>query len=89
VLTAELASAGSVPDALARYTRRRRRPVTLVQNRADRLARLSGLTSPVLCALRDLGMRAVAGVPGSAGRLVRSSQQEDPMGLVALAAGRG
>lgn len=84
VLTAELLTAGSLPDALDRYGRRRRAKVASVQDRADRLARLSGLTSPVLRGIRDVGMRALAGLPGSAARLVRGAQQEDPASLAAL-----
>lgn len=86
VLTAELLAAGSLPDALGRYDRRRRAKVAAVQDRADRLARLSGLTSPVLRGIRDVGMRALAGLPGPA-RLVRSAQQEDPASLAALVTG--
>lgn len=87
VLTAELTAAGSVPEALERYTRRRRPAVTRVQNRADRLARLARLTNPALRGVRDLGMRGLARVPGSAGRLVRGAQQENPAGLAALVTG--
>jgi 2-polyprenyl-6-methoxyphenol hydroxylase-like FAD-dependent oxidoreductase len=87
VLTAELLGAGSLPDALARYGRRRRVKVTAVQDRADRLARLSGLTGPVRRGVRDAGMRALAGRPGPAARLARVVQQEDPASLAALVAG--
>ncbi len=86
VLTAELAAAGSVTEALEHYTRRRRPAVTLVQDRAARVARLSRLTGPARH-VRDAGMRALAVLPGSAARLVRGAQQEDPASLVALVAG--
>ncbi|MGH3879573.1 MAG: FAD-dependent oxidoreductase, partial [Actinophytocola sp.] len=87
VLTAELAEAGSVPDALRRYTDRRRPKVTMVANRADRLTRMTRLTSPALRRVRDVGMRALAAVPGSAGQLVRGAQQEDPASLLSLVTG--
>jgi 2-polyprenyl-6-methoxyphenol hydroxylase-like FAD-dependent oxidoreductase len=87
VLTAELTAAGFVPDALERYTRRRRPAVTRVQDRADRLARMSRLTSPTLRGIRDAGMRVLARAPGSADRLARDAQQEDPANLATLVAG--
>jgi 2-polyprenyl-6-methoxyphenol hydroxylase-like FAD-dependent oxidoreductase len=87
VLTAELTGSGSVPEALSRYTRRRRAKVGVVQDRADRLTRMAGLTSPPMRGLRDAAMRALAGMPGSAERLVRGAQQEDPASLVTLVAG--
>jgi 2-polyprenyl-6-methoxyphenol hydroxylase-like FAD-dependent oxidoreductase len=87
VLTAELAADGSLPDALERYTRRRRSAVTRVQDRADRIARISRLTNPALRGIRDAGMRALARAPGSADRLVRDAQQEDPANLATLVAG--
>lgn len=87
VLTAELAAAGSVTGALESYARRRRPAVTTVQDRAERLARLSRLTNPALRGARDLGMRALSALPGSAARLVRTAQQEDPASLVELVAG--
>ncbi|HWM04092.1 MAG TPA: NAD(P)/FAD-dependent oxidoreductase [Actinophytocola sp.] len=87
VLTAELAASGTVSDALQSYTRRRRPRVTMVQDRADRLARMSRMTSPALRALRDTGMRVLSRVPGSAARLVRGAQQEEPASLVTMVAG--
>ncbi len=87
VLTAELAAAGSVPDALDRYARRRRPAVARVQDRADRIARLSRLTSPVLRGVRDAGIRVLAHAPGAATRPVRDAQQEDPASLLKLVAG--
>jgi len=47
VLVAEL-SDGSRPDPLGRYARRRRAAVRAVQDRADTLAALAGVTNPVL-----------------------------------------
>jgi|1186.fasta_scaffold06491_2 2-polyprenyl-6-methoxyphenol hydroxylase-like FAD-dependent oxidoreductase len=87
VLTAELLVTGSLPEALERYGRRRRSKVAAVQDRADRLARLSGLTGPVRRGIRDAGMRVLAGRPGPAARLARVVQQEDPASLAALVAG--
>jgi 2-polyprenyl-6-methoxyphenol hydroxylase-like FAD-dependent oxidoreductase len=80
-LTASLAAAAAVPGALDRYTRRRRPAVVRVQNRAERLARLSGLTNPALTGVRDTGLRALGHLPGSASRLVRGAQQENPARL--------
>ena len=87
VLTAELAADGSVPDALERYAGRRRPAVTRVQDRADRLARMSRLTNPALRGIRDAGMRVLARTPGPAARLARDAQQEDPARLAELVAG--
>jgi 2-polyprenyl-6-methoxyphenol hydroxylase-like FAD-dependent oxidoreductase len=87
VLTAELAATGSVPDALEHYASRRRPAVTRVQDRADRVARMSRLTNPALRGVRDAGMRVLARSPGSAARLMRDAQQEDPASLAALVAG--
>lgn len=78
VLTAELALDRSHPEALERYTRRRRAVTRTVQDRADVLTRLSGLRHPVATAARDLGMRAMLATPGAAARSVRALQQEDP-----------
>jgi 2-polyprenyl-6-methoxyphenol hydroxylase-like FAD-dependent oxidoreductase len=86
VLTAELAATTSVPDALERYARRRKRAVTRVQDRADRIAWLSALTSPGGRRLRDIALRATGRVPGVTGRLVHAAQQEEPAGLQALTA---
>jgi len=83
VLTAELAATTSVPAALERYTRRRRGAVVRVQDRADRIVRLSALTSPAGRRLRDLALRA-AGPVGATRRLVGPAQQEDPAALHAL-----
>jgi 2-polyprenyl-6-methoxyphenol hydroxylase-like FAD-dependent oxidoreductase len=85
VLTDEMVAAGSLPEALQRYTTRRRPAVTRVQNRAARLARMSRMTNPLLRHLRDTGMRTLTHVPGSATRLVRSAQQENPADLASLA----
>ncbi len=87
VLTAELAAPGSVPDALDQYARRRRPAVTRVQDLADRLARMSRLTSPVLRGVRDAGVRMLARPPGRSARLARDVQQEDPASLLTLVTG--
>jgi 2-polyprenyl-6-methoxyphenol hydroxylase-like FAD-dependent oxidoreductase len=85
-LTAALAATTSVPDALEHYTRRRRLAVARVQNRADRIARLSALTSPGARRLRDLALRALSRVPAATRRLMGSARQEEPAGLRALTA---
>jgi len=82
VLTASLAASDAVPAALERYTQRRRRPVVRVQDRSERLARLSRTNNRALTAVRDAGFRALERLPGSASRLVRGAQQEDPAELV-------
>jgi 2-polyprenyl-6-methoxyphenol hydroxylase-like FAD-dependent oxidoreductase len=83
-LTAALAATTSVPDALEHYTRRRRLAVARVQNRADRIARLSALTSPGARRLRDLALRALGRVPAATRRLTGTARQEEPAGLRAL-----
>jgi 2-polyprenyl-6-methoxyphenol hydroxylase-like FAD-dependent oxidoreductase len=80
VLAAELAAAQPLPQALGRYAARRRPAVGRVQDAADRLARLSRVSHPVLRWGRDVALRRV-------GRLVtgprqqRRVQQEDPAWL--------
>jgi 2-polyprenyl-6-methoxyphenol hydroxylase-like FAD-dependent oxidoreductase len=82
VLAAELAAAQPVPLALGRYAARRRPAVGWVQDAADRLARLSRVSNPVLRWGRDVALRRL-------GRLVAGPwqqqrvQQEDPGWLYA------
>jgi 2-polyprenyl-6-methoxyphenol hydroxylase-like FAD-dependent oxidoreductase len=57
VLAAELAADRSLPEALGRYTARRRPAVGWVQDAADRLARLSRVSHPVLRGARDVALR--------------------------------
>ncbi len=87
VLVAELSAAETVPAGLAAYTARRRPAVHAVQTRADRLARLAHLRSPLARRLRDAALGALGRRPGAAERVVRDGQQEDPAGLLALVAG--
>ena len=81
VLAVELAGDGPPERALARYQARRRPAVRRVQDRADQLARLSGLTSPALRLARDAALRLAARAPGAAARLDTLVQQEDPAEL--------
>jgi 2-polyprenyl-6-methoxyphenol hydroxylase-like FAD-dependent oxidoreductase len=83
VLSTELAAEQPVERALARYTARRRPAVRRVQDDADRLARLSSLSSPRLRQLRDTALRL-------SGRPLRwidtrshRVQQQDPASLYA------
>jgi 2-polyprenyl-6-methoxyphenol hydroxylase-like FAD-dependent oxidoreductase len=87
VLSAMLAAEQPVEQALARYTARRRSAVRRVQDDADRLARLSSLSSPGLRRLRDTALRL-------SGRPLRwldtrshRVQQEDPAWLYAAVCG--
>lgn len=88
VLAAELAEQASVSGGLARYSARRRPAVRKVQDRADRLAALSGVRAPLLRAGRDAILRAAAERPGAAARLARAVQQEPPDALHAAVTGR-
>jgi 2-polyprenyl-6-methoxyphenol hydroxylase-like FAD-dependent oxidoreductase len=81
VLAAELADDRPLAGALDRYQARRQVAVRRVQDRADQLARLSGLASPALGLARDALLRLAARTPGAAGRLDRLVQQEDPAEL--------
>lgn len=81
VLTGELSADRPVPEALARYVSRRQRAVRRVQDHADRLATMSMIDHPWLRALRDAALRTAARLPGSASRLARVAQQEDPADL--------
>jgi 2-polyprenyl-6-methoxyphenol hydroxylase-like FAD-dependent oxidoreductase len=84
VLVAELSSAGSISEALAAYTARRRPAVRKVQDAADRLTRAAHLRPPGARVLRDGLLRALDRRAGVAERLVRGMQQEDPAALRAL-----
>jgi 2-polyprenyl-6-methoxyphenol hydroxylase-like FAD-dependent oxidoreductase len=81
VLAQELARPQPLPAALERYDARRRAAVRVVQDRADRVARLAHLTSPVLRSGRNWAMRGLGRLPGSAERMIRTAQQEDPARL--------
>jgi 2-polyprenyl-6-methoxyphenol hydroxylase-like FAD-dependent oxidoreductase len=80
VLTAELAAARPLPEALARYTARRRRAVGWVQDAADRLARLSRVSHPALRRGRDVALRRLGRLATGRSRQQRV-QQEDPAWL--------
>jgi 2-polyprenyl-6-methoxyphenol hydroxylase-like FAD-dependent oxidoreductase len=84
VLAAELAAAQPVERALARYTARRRPVVSWVQDAADRLARLSRVSHPVLRRGRDLALRRLGRLAAGPSRQ-RRLQQEDPVWLYATA----
>jgi 2-polyprenyl-6-methoxyphenol hydroxylase-like FAD-dependent oxidoreductase len=84
VLAAELAAAQPVEQALARYTARRRPAVGWVQNAADRLARLSRVSHPVLRWGRDVALRRLGRLTTGPTRQ-RRVQQEDPAWLYATA----
>jgi 2-polyprenyl-6-methoxyphenol hydroxylase-like FAD-dependent oxidoreductase len=83
VLSVELAAEQPVEQALAGYAARRRTAVHRVQDDADHLARLSGLSHPGLRKLRDTALR-LGGRPlqwlDTHGHRV---QQEDPAWLYA------
>jgi 2-polyprenyl-6-methoxyphenol hydroxylase-like FAD-dependent oxidoreductase len=85
VLAAELAADQPVEQALSRYAERRRRPVRGVQDAADRLARASRVSSPVLRRLRDAALRRIGNAAGWMDRQARSVQQEDPGWLYTVA----
>jgi 2-polyprenyl-6-methoxyphenol hydroxylase-like FAD-dependent oxidoreductase len=61
VLGRSLASQGDIPRALQDYERRRRPRAARVAARSLRMDRLIQMTSPPLCALRDLAVSAVPG----------------------------
>lgn len=88
VLTTELHERASVTDGLASYSARRRPAVRKVQDRADRVAALSGVRAAWLRAGRDAVLRMVAGRPGARAGLVRVVQQEPTGALYAAVAGR-
>ena len=81
VLVAELAADQPTAVALDRYRTRRQAPVRRVQDRADQLARLSGLTNPALRLARDTALRLAARVPNVAARVDDLVQQEAPVEL--------
>jgi 2-polyprenyl-6-methoxyphenol hydroxylase-like FAD-dependent oxidoreductase len=82
VLAAELAADRSLPEALGRYTARRRPAVGWVQDAADRLARLSRVAHPVLRWGRDVALRRLGRLATGPSRQQRV-QQEDPVWLYA------
>jgi 2-polyprenyl-6-methoxyphenol hydroxylase-like FAD-dependent oxidoreductase len=84
VLAAELAAAQPLPQALGRYTARRRSAVGWVQDAADRLARLSRVSHPVLRWGRDVALRRLGRLATGPSRQ-RRVQQEDPVWLHATA----
>jgi 2-polyprenyl-6-methoxyphenol hydroxylase-like FAD-dependent oxidoreductase len=84
VLAAELAAAQPLERALGCYTVRRRPAVGWVQDAADRLARLSRVSHPVLRRGRDVALRRLGRL--AAGRRQQQRvQQEDPARLYATA----
>ena len=84
VLAAELAADRPLPEALARYTARRRPAVAWVQDTADRLARLSRVSHPALRWGRDVALRCL-GRLATGPRRQQRLQQEDPAWLYATA----
>jgi 2-polyprenyl-6-methoxyphenol hydroxylase-like FAD-dependent oxidoreductase len=82
VLAAELAAAQPREQALRRYTARRRPAVGWVQDAADRLARLSRVSHPVLRWGRDVALRRL-GRLATGPRQQQRVQQEDPVWLYA------
>jgi 2-polyprenyl-6-methoxyphenol hydroxylase-like FAD-dependent oxidoreductase len=84
VLAAELAAAQPLPQALGRYMARRRPAVGWVQDAADRLARLSRVSNPVLRWGRDAALRRLGRLATGPGRQHRV-QQEDPAWLYVTA----
>jgi 2-polyprenyl-6-methoxyphenol hydroxylase-like FAD-dependent oxidoreductase len=84
VLAAELAAAQPLERALVRYAARRRPAVCWVQDAADRLARLSRVSHPVLRWGRDVALRRLGRLATSP-RQQQRVQQEDPAWLYATA----
>jgi 2-polyprenyl-6-methoxyphenol hydroxylase-like FAD-dependent oxidoreductase len=84
VLVAELDAAATTTAALTRYAARRQPAVRRVADQADRLARMAHLRSPLARRLRDGALGVLGRRPGTAERLVRSTQQVDPAALLAL-----
>jgi 2-polyprenyl-6-methoxyphenol hydroxylase-like FAD-dependent oxidoreductase len=83
VLAVGLAADQPVEQALSRYTERRRLAVRRVQDGADRLARASRLSNPMLRRLRDGALRRLGRAERWMDRQTRSVQQEDPAWLYA------
>ncbi len=83
VLAVELAddSVGGVQQRLASYAERRQPRVRRVQNQADRLAKLSRLSNKPMLRTRDALLRIAGRLPGTAARLNRMAQQENPAEL--------
>jgi 2-polyprenyl-6-methoxyphenol hydroxylase-like FAD-dependent oxidoreductase len=84
VLAAELATDQPVTQALGRYAARRRPAVGWVQDAADRLARLSRVSNPILRWGRDVALRRL-GRLATGPRQQQRVQQEDPVWLHATA----
>jgi len=82
VLAAELAADQPLEQALGRYTARRQPAVGWVQDAADRLARLSRVSHPVLRWGRDVALRRL-GRLATGPRRQQRVQQEDPVWLYA------
>jgi 2-polyprenyl-6-methoxyphenol hydroxylase-like FAD-dependent oxidoreductase len=80
VLAVELAAAQPLQRALGRYGARRRPAVGWVQDAADRLARLSRVSHPVLRWGRDVALRRLGRLATGPGQQQRV-QQEDPVWL--------
>jgi 2-polyprenyl-6-methoxyphenol hydroxylase-like FAD-dependent oxidoreductase len=83
VLSMELAADQPAEQALARYTARRRPAVRRVQDDADRLARLSSLSSPRLRKLRDTALRLIGPPLRWIDTRSHRVQQEGPASLYA------
>jgi 2-polyprenyl-6-methoxyphenol hydroxylase-like FAD-dependent oxidoreductase len=83
VLAHSLAEAPDLPNALDRYERRRRLAVRRVQNLGDRIAMLNERTNPMLRAMRDGLLEAIA--RRAKGPMDRGVMQEDPKWLAAEA----
>lgn len=78
VLASELSQGGPLDPALERYAARRRAAVRTVQDRADTVARMARVASPLAARARNGVLRAVGRLRGSSQRMVRAAQQEDP-----------
>jgi len=89
VLVAELTAGATMPDALARYTERRRPAVRRVQDRADQLTRLAHLRGPVVRRIRDATVDALDLLGGRRGADDNSRilQQEEPAALLSAVDG--
>jgi 2-polyprenyl-6-methoxyphenol hydroxylase-like FAD-dependent oxidoreductase len=83
VLAAELAADQPLPEALGRYTARRRAAMGWVQDAADRLASLSRVSHPVLRWGRDVAVRRLGRLATGPSR--QRMQQEDSVWRPAIA----
>lgn len=81
VLAQTFSTAQTPADALGRYDRQRRRPVTAVQRTSDLLASVSHLQHTGLRRVRDRIFR-VAGRPALVRQQIRATQQVDPAELM-------